>query len=353
MRCQLYVTQLLLAMTVASDSAVDALRSTQGLKEAVLKGSSYAPREKTRRWLRYSGKLAKLLWRRTKRQTAATSSASSTTDSTAPAVQSEEPKHRPFVEATELSDDLNGRVRGTSNQVLAALGVNQWVPKMPGQKGLRILCLDGGGSRGVSAVTSLNSLVKSVGGLEISDSFDMVVGTSTGAIIAFLVGLRRETSAQAVERYNALVAKIFTKTALSTPLLLFTTASYDEAPFMDILSEILGDETMLDSRADPSVPYVFAVTSKMSSTPTHISLLRNYNYEGGELPDPFTLDPDQARASLGLSLDKEHPTIRAHTYPNRASKKPNSPGVKSQTGGSRHPGKIILHLQRMHSVYIC
>jgi hypothetical protein len=316
-------------MTVASDSAVDALRSTQGLKEAVLKCSSYAPREKTRRWLRYSGKVAKLLWRRT------------STEPPLPKtpVPSEEPKHRPFIEATKLSDDLNGRIRGTSNQVLAAMGYNQWVPKMPGQKGLRILCLDGGGSRGISSVNSLNSLVDSMAGLQISDSFDFVIGTSTGAIIAFLVGLRRETSAQAVQRYNELVAKIFTKTALSTPLLLFTTATYEEAPFMDILSEILGDETMLDSRADPAVPYVFAVTSKMSSTPTHISLFRNYNYEGGELPDPFLLDPDQARVSLGLSLDMEHPTIKAHSYPNRAGRKPNSPGVKLDTGGSRHPGK--------------
>lgn len=328
-------------MTVASDSAVDALRSTPGLKQAVLKGSSYAPREKTRRWLRYSGKLLKLFWRqRTQHQkTAANEDSSTSSTATSTTVQSEEPTHRPFIQATELSDDLKGRIRGTSNQVLAAMGYNQWVPKMPGQKGLRILCLDGGGSRGISSVTSLNSLVESVGGLQISDSFDMVVGTSTGAIIAFLVGLRRETSAQAVERYNDLVAKIFTKTAMSTPLLLFTTAAYEEAPFMDILSDILGDETMLDSRADPSVPYVFAVTSKMSSTPTHISLFRNYNYQGGELPDPFTLDPGQARASLGLSLDMEHPTIRAHSYPNRASRKNNSPGVKSETGGSRHPGK--------------
>ena len=48
----------------------------------------------------------------------------------------------------------------------------------------------------------------------------------------------------------------------------------NEAPLMGVLSRILGDSSMLDSRADPTVPLVFAVSSKMSSTPTHVSLFR-------------------------------------------------------------------------------
>ena len=165
------------------------------------------------------------------------------------------------------------------------------------------------------------------------------VGTSTGAIIAFLVGLRRESSELAVRRYNILLSKIFAKTALSTPLLLFTTASYDETPFMKILSEILGDYTMLDSRGDPAVPLVFGVTSKMSSTPTHVALFRNYNYAGGELPDPFTIDPDEARLSLGLPLDTEHSTLRSNSYAKRQAPESVSPWKKMQAGGSRHPGE--------------
>jgi hypothetical protein len=137
-----------------------------------------------------------------------------------------------------------------------------------------------------------------------------------------------------------LIEKIFTKSALSTPLLLFTTASYDESPFMNILSEILGDYTMLDSRADPAVPFVFGVTSKMSSTPTHVSLFRNYNYNGGELPDPFTVRPEEARESLGLTLDIEDEKIRTHDYPrNRKTENTVGAPVKRQTDGSRHPGE--------------
>jgi hypothetical protein len=262
-RSKLHVTQLLLAMTCASDIAVDAIRSTDGLQNILLQYSSYARKQRRRRWLRYPGEMIKSMWlaRRTKSSMKAQATAAK--------------RSRPFIEATSLKNDLDGRIQGTVNQVLAAIGYNEWVPKIPGQKGLRILCLDGGGSRGMTSVMAMKCLVDSLGGLEVADCFDMVVGTSTGAIIAFLVGLNRETSEQAVARYDVLIEKIFTKSAFSTPMLLFTTASYDELPFMKVLSEILGDNTMLDARANPAVPFVFAVTSKMSSTPTHVTLFRN------------------------------------------------------------------------------
>jgi hypothetical protein len=236
---------------------------------------------------------------------------------------------------------MNGKIMGTSNQILAAMGYNQWVPKQPGQKGLRILCLDGGGSRGMTSVTAVDCLVESLGGVEVSDCFDFIIGTSTGAIIAFLIGLRRETSKKAIERYDELIEKIFIKSAMSTPLLLFTTATYDESPFMEILSDILGEDTMLDSRADPAVPFVFGVTSKMSSTPTHVALLRNYNYNGGEYPDPFMVRPEEARETLGLTLEMEDDRIRLNQYAKKTGNNNGAPYVK-QTDASRHPGKTCV-----------
>ena len=319
--------QLLLSLTSNSDSAVDALRSTDGLRDAVLRCSSYARTEQTRRWLRYPGEMVKSLWSNVKGKKSDSSN-----------------RRRPFIEATAVKSDLNGKLRGTANQILAAMGYNYWVPKIPGQKGLRILCLDGGGSRGMTSVIAVNEMVKALGGVEVADCFDLVVGTSTGGIIAFLVGLKRETSEKAIERYDVLIPAIFTKSALSTPLLLFTTATYDESPFMDVLSDILGDETMLDSRADPSVPYVFAVTSKMSSTPTHVALFRNYNYNGGELPDPFLITPEDARENLGIALDSEDERVRSSDYPKRKRETETAPWRRQQDG-SRHPGSFRV-LQR-------
>jgi hypothetical protein len=127
--------------------------------------------------------------------------------------------------------------------------------------------------------------------------------------------------------------------------MLFTTATYDESPFMSILSNILKDDSMLDSRADPAVPLVFAVASKMSSTPTHVALFRNYNYGTGEFPDPFTIDPEVARAELGLPLELEHPIIRNSKIIRLPRSSENAPGTRSATNASRHPGSFRV-LQR-------
>jgi predicted acylesterase/phospholipase RssA len=326
LRCQLYVSQLLLAMAVASDDAVHAIRTTKGLSDAVLSCSSYAITEQTRRWLRYPGEMAKWLWRKAK----------------ADDKKGAETFRRPYLEAAKLADDLKGQVQRSANQILAAIGYNKWVPKIPGQKGLRILCLDGGGSRGMAAITAVKCIMDKAGdGADVADSFDMIVGTSTGGIIAFLIGLQRESSAQAVERYKQLINKIFVKSALSKPLMLFTTATYDESHFMSILVNILKEDSMLDSRADPAVPLVCCLTSKMSSTPTRVALFRNYNYAGGELADPFTIDPSIARQELNLPLELEHEVIRNGQYQHKTSF---GAGTKA-SGGSRHPGSFRV-LQR-------
>ena len=313
-RSKLYVLQLLLAMAVASDDAVDALRATPGLQDAVLAASSYGREEKVRHWLRPQSILNRL-------------------------------RKKPNVVETDFRalDELTQQIQGTANQVLASLGYNQWRPKMPGQKGLRILCLDGGGTRGVVAISAMKAVVEAMGGTEVCDAFDIIAGTSTGAIIAFLVGLRRESSQQASERYDTLIKKIFIKSALSTPMMMFTTAGYDDGPFMDVLRGILKDTTMLDSRYDPSVPLVFGVTSVMSSTPTHVLLYRNYNYCGGEMPDKFTIDPDQARQDLGLESEfpQSHPKSDRH----QMYQEPWIVGEQLHQHGSRHPGSFRV-LQR-------
>lgn len=40
------------------------------------------------------------------------------------------------------------------------LGVHNWRPRQPGQKGLRILSLDGGGTRGVLTIALLQEVLK-------------------------------------------------------------------------------------------------------------------------------------------------------------------------------------------------
>jgi len=319
-RCALYVVQLLLAMSFASDKAVDRLRATSGLTDAVLSCSSYAKKERLRRrWIRYPIEIIK---RRFK-----------------PREPDEEMTEDPFLAAASVSTGLSGQIQGTSNQLLAAIGHNEWYPKTAGQRGLRILCLDGGGTRGITAISSMRSIVDALGGIEVCDAFDIIAGTSTGAIIAFLVGLRRESSVMARKRYDKLIKKIFVKSALSAPMLLLTTATYDESPFNQVMKSILRDNSMLASRADPRVPLVFAVSSNMSRTPTQLCLLRNYNYSGGEMEDSFVQDPIEAKEELDLPLkDDVYKMYGKYCYDDDLHSK-----TKNQA--SRHPGSFRV-LQR-------
>lgn len=279
----MYILQLLLGLTLASDEAVEALQGTPDLISTVKSYSSYAVNEKLkRRWINHPYEVFRRLFDRR---------------------LDERKKHSQaeygLTSAPRMQQSITGQLQATSNKLLAALGHNVFIPKSPDQKGLRILCLDGGGTRGIASLEMVKCIVDTMGGVEVCDAFDLICGTSTGAIIAFLIGLRRESQAKASKRYDELIDKIFVKDALSAPMLLLTTASYSEVPFTKVMDQILGDTTMLDSRADARTPLVFAVSSKMSSSTSKMALFRNYNYEGGS-NDNFVIPPDKARKVLGL-----------------------------------------------------
>jgi len=58
-----------------------------------------------------------------------------------------------------------------------------------GQKPFRILSLDGGGAKGFYTLGVLNEIEAIIGRLPLCERFDLIFGTSTGAIIAALLGL--------------------------------------------------------------------------------------------------------------------------------------------------------------------
>jgi len=75
----------------------------------------------------------------------------------------------------------------------------------PGQRA--ILCLDGGGMRGILTIQLLKRLEKEVG-MACYQLFDMVAGTSTGAIIAGLI-VTKHTALQIEGLYQQLVSEVF------------------------------------------------------------------------------------------------------------------------------------------------
>jgi len=72
---------------------------------------------------------------------------------------------------------------------------------------MKILCIDGGGIRGIFAVAILEALEKKLGH-PIGDYFDVIAGTSTGAIIATAVSLKLKMS-DVLQNYILYGEKIF------------------------------------------------------------------------------------------------------------------------------------------------
>lgn len=114
----------------------------------------------------------------------------------------------------------------------------------------RILALDGGGLRGIltlGVLESLESVLRERHGndadFRLSDYFDLIAGTSTGAIIA--AGLAQGDSvATLVDQYNALGAKVFEKSFLRKGLF---RAKYHKGKLSDELRGFYGADTTLGS----------------------------------------------------------------------------------------------------------
>jgi len=84
---------------------------------------------------------------------------------------------------------------------------------MPGDR-VRLLALDGGGVRGLSSLMILRNLMAAVdpdSPPKPCDYFDMIGGTSTGGLIAVMLGRLQMTVEECIKAYTSLSDKVFEK----------------------------------------------------------------------------------------------------------------------------------------------
>ncbi|QRV75319.1 patatin-like phospholipase protein [Ceratobasidium sp. AG-Ba] len=75
---------------------------------------------------------------------------------------------------------------------------------------LRLLSLDGGGVRGISSLHILKAIMDRIApGARPCDYFDLIAGTSTGGLIAIMLGRLRMTVDDCIGQYHKLAKKIF------------------------------------------------------------------------------------------------------------------------------------------------
>lgn len=197
-------------------------------------------------------------------------------------------------------------VARASRRALACLGVHHWRPRVRGQRGLRILALDGGGTRALMSFEILKHITK-LTGCPLHEMFDIICGTSTGAIIAGSLGIRRRPVEEVETLYRELIGKIFAKKLSSAPKMLLTRAYYDTDLFESILKREAGSLRLIDSSMDRDMNYVFFVSSVMNRRPHQLHLFRNYCYAPGqESRYPGTVD---ATLWQGMRASSAAPTF--------------------------------------------
>ena len=155
----------------------------------------------------------------------------------------------------------------------------------PANCGVRVLALDGGGVRGIVELEILKQIAKELGGaINIQSFFDLIVGTSTGGIIALGLTARNWTLEECTRRFEDLVEKTFTRRkGMSVPGLSWIVSNYNHSiyetqPLQEALIEAFTDDQYLfgGRRTDAgSVDVKVAVTATTSGGQGVV--LANYN----------------------------------------------------------------------------
>lgn len=114
-----------------------------------------------------------------------------------------------FIKMREQQDN-SVEVNQSLNRLLNILGAHDYLHFSPKRKakGVRILCMDGGGTRALATLEILKK-IEELTNKRISDMFDLIVGTSTGGVLASMIGIRGYTLDKCESLYKDLSSKVF------------------------------------------------------------------------------------------------------------------------------------------------
>ncbi|MGH3814235.1 MAG: CBASS cGAMP-activated phospholipase [Pseudonocardiaceae bacterium] len=116
---------------------------------------------------------------------------------------------------------------------------------------MQILCLDGGGLKGLFSAAVLAE-IESDHAVSVADHFDLIVGTSTGGLIALALGAGM-SPAQVVDFYVTRGPSIFPR-GWGRSLRQCVRSKHSSSPLRRALEEMLGDRLLGDSRKRLVIP---------------------------------------------------------------------------------------------------
>ncbi|NWI18207.1 PLPL8 phospholipase, partial [Crypturellus soui] len=148
--------------------------------------------------------------------------------------------------------------------------------------GIRILTIDGGGTRGLVALQTLRKL-EELTGKPVHHLFDYICGVSTGAILAFMLGLFHIPLDECEELYRKLGSDVFKQNVIvGTVKMGWSHAFYDSDIWEKMLKERMGSNLLIETARNSKCPKVAAVSTIVNrGTPLKAFVFRNYNHFPG------------------------------------------------------------------------
>ncbi|XP_053575176.1 calcium-independent phospholipase A2-gamma [Bombina bombina] len=149
-------------------------------------------------------------------------------------------------------------------------------------RGIRILTIDGGGTRGLVALQTLRKL-EEMTGKPVHQLFDYICGVSTGAILGFMLGLFHIPLDECEELYRKLGRDVFKQNVIvGTVKMSWSHSYYNSEMWESMLKERMGSDLMIETARNPLCPKVAAVSTIVNrGLPLKAFVFRNYNHFPG------------------------------------------------------------------------
>lgn len=170
-----------------------------------------------------------------------------------------------------------------SRKALALIGYT----KPPRSAGIRILSIDGGGTRGLVSMEIIRH-IETITKKRIHELFDIICGVSSGAIIAMAVGSCRYTLDECEAFYRKMSEDVFKTDWIwtSTPRLIMNHAYYDSLVFENVLKKAFGNADLVSLTSRSNLPKLVAIAVNAHTVQPFLfrtytlDRMKSFNFEG-------------------------------------------------------------------------